>query len=66
LVVELWLKTYFGSHGGRGGKILTALKEKNEFARSSCHQVQINTTEKNDEHYQKYSFLLILQENARS
>jgi hypothetical protein len=27
LVVELLLKTYFGRHGGGGGKILTALKE---------------------------------------
>ena len=49
LVVELRLKTYFGRHGGGGGEILTALNEKNEFARSSCHQVQINTKEKNDE-----------------
>jgi hypothetical protein len=46
-------------------RFLTARK-KNEFAQSSWHRVEINTTDKNDEHYQKYHFLLILREKTRS
>ena len=41
--------------------------EDNEFARASCHRgPDTYNGQKNDEQYQKYHFLIILQENARS
>ena len=41
--------------------------EENEFGQASCHRGPDKYNgQKNDEQYQKYHFLVILQEKARS